>query len=160
MTNEAMNFDLSVVEIPITITKKDRTKKECILREASGDAVINYNNARSSAMKYNKDGNISGTVNISDVIPLLISSCMMAIERGADGSITNETPIQITELRSWPNRVVKSLFKKVREISDIDDDSKVSLLEQRAEIDEQLKTLEEEEEKVKNLERDMTDGSA
>lgn len=159
MKNEAMDFDLSVVEIPVTITKKDGTKKECLLREASGDTVCKFNNARTTAMRYGPEGNVSGYHNINDVGPLLVSLCMVELERGPDGSVTQERPVQITEVRSWPNRVSKSLFEEAKRISDIDDDSEESLLKQRDEIDKQLEALRKKEETAKNDESNMTDGS-
>ena len=159
MTREAMNFDLSLVEIPVTITKRDGTKKKCILREASEDTVCQYNNARTDCVRYGKEGNISGSHNIHDITPMLVALCMVELEEGADGSIVQEKQIQITEVRTWRHSVVESLFKKAKEISAIDDDSKDSLLKQRADIDEQLKNIEESEEKTKKLESDMTAGS-
>jgi len=159
MTLEALEFDLAGIQIPVTINKKDGTKKECMLREALEDAAVKYQNARSASIVYGDDGNVSRIKNPANIEPLLVSLCLFEIVRGKDDSVINERPIQETEVRTWPSRVVSKLHEKAREISNLGNETIDSLRKQKVEIERQIEALEKEEETAKNLENDTTDTS-
>lgn len=124
------NFDeIAPIEVPITV-KGERF----ILHEATGDAACKYGNAMSACYHYGPEGNISSITGMADVQPLLISLCL-----------TKENGARVSEdvVRSWPARVQKSLFKRAKEISDLDvgDDALESLMKQRDEIDRRIARL-------------------
>jgi hypothetical protein len=54
-------------------------------------------------------------VGLANVEPLLVSLCLFR-ENGA--------PVLLATVRSWPARVVKSLFEKAKEISDLGEERK------------------------------------
>ncbi len=153
---EPMKFSLDTIQIPVEIGDK-----EFVLREASGDTACKFTNARMACGQMGPDNTIASWRNIADTEPLLVSLCLFEIERGEDGSITQEKPTQISQIRKWPSRITKELYDKAKEISDIDtNDDLESLLKQRTEIDEQIEKLQKKDETAKKPETDTTDGSS
>ncbi len=105
---EEMNFDLEVVSIPVTIGGE---KYE--LREASGDAACKWRNAILSKAKLGPDGKPQTVGSIADTEPLLVSLCLFN-ESGKN--------VSLSVVRSWPARIQKALFNKIKDISDLDED--------------------------------------
>lgn len=148
-TQESMVFDdLALTEIPVTIGEKSYT-----LREASGDAGCRYRNALLACTQLGPEGKPSQIRGMADVEPLLISFCLFD-EKGK--------PVKGTTIRSWPNRMIKKLFDRAKEISDLDEDEDLdSLIKERDKLDERIAELrqDENEDELKNSPSGMTDGS-
>ncbi len=138
--------DLSPIEIPATIGDKSY-----VLREATGNVACRYRNALLACTQLGPEGKPSKITGMADVEPLLVSLCMFE-----DGT----KPVPQATVRAWPNRIVKSLFDRVKEISDLDeDDSLEGLKKERQTLDERIAKLEAAEDKAKNSPSNTTDGS-
>jgi hypothetical protein len=82
-----------------------------ILREANGRAAKIFNNARISGVTL-EDGKPKSLSGIGDLEPLLVSLCLFG---------ENDRPLTVSFVEKWPSRVVKKLYNKAREISDLDE---------------------------------------
>ena len=125
--------ELTLIEFPVKIGDK-----ECVLREASEDAARQYQNALTRHTSI-EDGKVRGIMGpIADTQSLFVSLCMF--ESSDDGK---ERRVDVKEVRKWPARVVKKLFDKAKEISEIgeDGDTIESLEKQIAELQERLDDL-------------------
>lgn len=129
MSNESMNFDLTVAEIPVTIGGRSY-----ILREADGEATVKYENARLRYTEVQGD-RVVAVDGMSNTQPLLVSLCLFDAETGK--------PVPEDTIRKWPGRVQKSLFERAKEISQIDQPSDLKALkESRDKIERRIKELE------------------
>jgi len=106
MTTELNFDDLTPIEIPVRIQGKNY-----VLREASGDAACRYRNAVLACAQLTPEGKAVSVRNLADVEPLLVSLCLFD-EKG--------NPVSVNQVRKWPARVVKALYEKAKEISDLD----------------------------------------
>jgi len=146
-------FDFSNHQI-IDILVKGPNGKDYVLREASGDTVAKFNNARARCAKY-QDGGLAGVEGLGDLEPMLVSMCMF--EDKGDGTPDPHKPIKGNLLRAWPGPIVKALFDKAAEISELDSDKDLSSLrKQRDAIDKQIKQIEEDQ--AKNAPRSSETG--
>jgi hypothetical protein len=142
-TQEEMVFDLEPIEIPIKIGGKSY-----ILREASEGAAVGYRNLVMKAARMS-EGKIVGIDGAADVEPYLVSQCVFETDReGRVRQIGDRlVNVHINTVRSWPSRVVTPLFDKIKEISDLDretkPETKEQLLKQLEEIQNKLQKLEE-----------------
>lgn len=114
-----IEFDsLAPIEVPATIAGK-----QYLLREASEDAACKYRNAAMRAARFNDRGKVSSIEGVADVEPLLVSLCLF--ELTGDGkchlghTVPGERPVPIDELRRWPAKRVKTLFERIKDISDL-----------------------------------------
>lgn len=108
MSEEPMQFDLTPIEIPVIIGDKEYT-----LREASGEAAGKYQDAILDCMKPGLDGKPTQiTGGMSAIEPLLVSMCLFDSEG---------KPVSKEVIKSWPARVQKEMYKRVRKISDLDE---------------------------------------
>jgi len=107
-------FDLKRIIIPIRITEKDGTLRKYELKEATSDVATHWRNSIINKTKI-QDGKAVGLSNVADSEPLLVSMCLFRAEGKKDN-------VKLEEVRSWPSRIVKSLFEKAKEISDLDED--------------------------------------
>lgn len=151
MSEQALKFDLKVTEIPVKIGDKDYT-----LREADARAAMEYRNAALKSFRMGQKGNPEQIVGdgIGGMEPLLVSLCLY--EKRDDGSMGRVSEALI---RSWPSRVVKSLFEEAKRISDLgEDDSIESLEEQIKDLTERLTELKEKEQTRKNSSEISTAG--
>ncbi len=103
--HEPMSFDLTRIEIPVTIGDQKFT-----LQEANGEAEIQYRNSMFKSTKLDEEGNAVGYTNLADAEPLLVSLCLFD-EKDKNPSVQT--------VRSWPSRIFGPLFDKVQEISDM-----------------------------------------
>ena len=139
----------------IDVLVKGPNGKDYVLREASGDTVAKFNNARARCAQY-KDGGLSGVEGLGDLEPMLVSMCLF--EDKGDGTPDPQKPVRASILRAWPGPVVKALFDKASEISELDSDKDVaSLRKQRDALDKQIKQIEEE--SAKNAPKSSETGS-
>lgn len=154
MTTEMDFADLSLIEIPVTVGDK-----KYILREASEDSACKYRNAMLRCTKLGPEGKPASVHGIADVEPLLVSMCLF--EALPDGSGFKNSCTRVETVRSWPSRIVKQLFEKTKEISDLDeeDEDKESLEKQKKEVEEKLAKLEEDN-AAKNMPESTEDTSS
>ena len=101
--------DISLAEVNFKIGDN-----EFILKEASGEAACAYRNAILRSTELGPDGRPSKLSNLADTEPLLVSLCLFNI----DGR-----RISVNDVKKWPNRIVKKLFDKAKEISELGEEA-------------------------------------
>jgi hypothetical protein len=94
------------IEVPVKVEGK-----KYFLREASGDAVCKYRNAQSKCMKPSANGSFTIEGPIADTEPLLVSLCLFD---------EHDRQVGVDVVRRWPNRVLKKLVEKLKQISELD----------------------------------------
>lgn len=116
--------DITSVEVPVSIGGK-----KYVLREADGDAACKYRNALLRSTKLGPDGRPSSIDGMADAEPLLVSLCLFEVydDKGQE----KRRLVLPSTIRSWPARVLKALFKKVRDISDLEERETMEDLEKR-----------------------------
>jgi hypothetical protein len=133
------NFDfgsLQLIEVPIT----GPDRKKYMLREASGDAVAKFNNARARCVRF-QNGGMSAVDGQGDLEPLLVSYCLFEVYDTGEVA-TKSVPVAM--VRNWPERVIRRIYDKAREISEIDQDGSLEdLKKQRDKLNEQIAKMEE-----------------
>jgi len=127
------NFSLELVEIPVKLNGADY-----VLREADEETAAMFNNARLAGIRL-EDGKMAGLPSdIASLQSLLVSRCLFTVS--PDGS---KSRVDRGIVKGWPSRVVKPLFERAKEISDLDETPTLAQLrEQRDAIDKQIKDLE------------------
>ena len=88
--------------------------REYTLREASSGAATRYRNALLECATIGPDGKPSKLSGMASVEPLLVSLCLFDPE----GKLV---PLKVVE--ELPARIVKSLFNRIKEISDLDEEA-------------------------------------
>lgn len=142
--------DITPIEIPVQIAGQSY-----VLREASGDAVVRYENHRIRCTRF-VDGKFAGIDGpINDGEPQLVADCLYRVSTSPDGKRVL-SKVEEKVVRSWPARIQRFLFSKVKEISRIDqleDEETIEGMRRR------LAELEARRDEPKNLLGDMTVGS-
>ena len=135
---------IEVIEIPVV----GPDKNNYVLREASGDSVARFNNARGRCVQF-KDGGMSSVDGQGDLEAFLVSLCLFHIKDDCDTSDPSTWTADVKKsvkapiIRAWPERVVRPLFEKAKEISEVDEPEDLKTLqEQRNKLDEQIKNIE------------------
>lgn len=114
------------------------------LREATAQTACDYQNAVTSCTVYNDKGVRCGVRGLADADLLLVSQCLVELKDGGYHAVS------IDEIKSWPDRVKDALFRRICQMSNINQpDTKEELLEQKAYIEKRLAEIESEE-AVKN----------
>lgn len=111
------------------------------LREMNGDAVVHYENARMERLLRNAEGKVTGTKNIADLTPMLVSLCLFR----------ENQPVPETVIRGWPGRVQDGLSARARSINGMN--TPESIEEQIALVQKQLTELQQQLEETKTREQ-------
>lgn len=131
--------------------------KSYLLREADEGAAIRYRDAQIACAQM-ADGKVVGVRGAAGVQALLVSLCLF--ERPNSQDLTVERPVPLSVIKSWPAKVIRQLFEKVRDISDLSEqETPEQLEEQIAKLQERLAKLRAEESKAKNEPNATTDTS-
>lgn len=123
--------NLELIELPVKVGDTNYT-----LREALEATAVIWRNSNMAAATF-RDGGISGFRGIADSEPLLVSLCLF------DESGNN---VKLSVVKGWPARVVKKLFEKAKEISEL------------GEMEDTIKQLEEKLQKAKETEEAAKNG--
>lgn len=126
MSNEVVDFgDLT----PQTFRFKIGPD-EYVLSESDGAAECAYKNAMMKAVKLGKTGKggltpegITGDIAGPDY--LLLAACLRC----------NGKTVPVDTVKAWPSRITNDLVKRLKAMSDMEDDSLEGLKKQREEID-------------------------
>jgi len=122
MSEELLDFSTSRKEVTVHIDKQP-----FILVEASGEAVVFYRNFILERTTL-KDGSASKLRGIADAEPEILSRCLFKV----DGD--ERKNVSVGTIKSWPNRIQKALFDRLKDISDLDvDEETVEDLEKKLE---------------------------
>ncbi len=121
--------DLKPIEIRVTIGDD-----KYVLVEASGAAACEWQNSLLRGTRLGPDGRPESLDGMADAEPKLVSLCLFRIL--SDGpQIGGRVPVALTTIKGWPGRVQRLLYKKAREISQLDDeDTEESLTRRIAEL--------------------------
>lgn len=115
---------------------------EYMLREADEDAACKYRNKLTASAKWGPDGKIISMGSNADVQPMLVSMCLFtkAKVKLRDGQqVERDVNVDEKEIRKWPTRIIRKIFEKIINISELaGDDTEESL---QKEIDELTKRL-------------------
>lgn len=150
--NGELNFDdLTPIEVPVKYDGKDY-----VLCEADEEAAAVFRNGSIRGAPVD-DGEVVGLpTDLGSQQSLLVSRCLHHTD--SSGEKTTQLVDQRV-LRKWPSRVIKPIFEKAKEISELgeDDDTMENLLKERGRIDKRILKLKEN--AAKNEPNDTTDGS-
>jgi hypothetical protein len=129
-----MNFDdIAPIQIPVTIGGN-----KYLLKEANGDIVCRHRNNVINCSKL-EDGKLTAIQGLPDTEFSLVQMCLSTV---TDDPATNGKPVLMSVVRSWKNKVVKELFNKIKEISEMDeDDSLKTLIKQRDELNKKIDAI-------------------
>lgn len=116
--------DLNLDDLePITINTQ-YLGRSYVIKEASGDVVARWKNMMAKEVRM-RDGSVVGLNNVADFEPILVSMCLF------ENTGSQEKPVPVVVIRSWPNRVVTRIFETVKSISGLDDDNNVESLDKK-----------------------------
>lgn len=105
--------------------------KSYVLREASADAGVKYQNKQLAASKLGTDGKAYLGEGFADSQPYLVSLCLF--EKTVVNGDVSERPVMGSLVRSWPNKLVKELFETAKEMSGLNEkDTEDSLVKEIA----------------------------
>ncbi len=109
MSNEFDFGDVTFAEVAVVIPGGG----ECVLRQASGEAAIKYRKQIMGGMRM-EDGKVGGNVtSMAAGEPLLVHLCLYDVDNKR---------VPLTKIESWPYPVMKKLYDKAMEISDLNPD--------------------------------------
>lgn len=110
LMSDSLNFDsLELQRVPVSIAGRNY-----LLEEADGETGELYQNRMAAAGKL-QDGKVVGIGDIASIQSLLVSRCLW--EADNDGKPIRRVPH--ATVKAWPNRIVKQLFDRAMEISDL-----------------------------------------
>lgn len=149
--SEELNYDdLTLVEIPVTIGGK-----KYVLREADEETAEMFQNAQIKGARVQDGEMISLPTDVAGVQSLLVSRCLYQCDD--DGKLFRQS-VSRDIVKKWPSRVVKPLFEKAKEISELNEGVDLESLEkQRRQIDKQIAKIKAQ--SAKNERSDTGDGS-
>jgi hypothetical protein len=111
MTNSSLEFDLSEITFPVTISGQSY-----LLVEANSETGTQFkvNTLKGLTLDQREDGSkkINGLENIAGNEAYLVSRCLFKIDDAG-----RRHAVDLATVKGWPNRIVKSLYEKSREIS-------------------------------------------
>lgn len=109
--SKGLEFDLDEVSVPVRIGG-DRY----LLVEANSETATVYRSLilKSASMK---EGRVEGMQGVAEAEPYLVSSCLFKIV--VKDNVEVREAVKLATVKKWPSRVVKPLFNKLMEISDL-----------------------------------------
>jgi hypothetical protein len=132
-----------LIEVPVAIGKVSYK-----LREASGGDAIKWRNFFTRQTRINEEGKLAGLGDMADGEALLVSMCLYEVL--AAGELANQ-PVPITTVRAFPSRMLKVLFARCKEISELDEvDTEDALVEEIAKLTAKLEKLKGDKTPAKN----------
>lgn len=138
--------DIEAISIPVTIAGRS-----LFLREASGGTVVKYRSALLKGMTLGADGKPSQVPNAADAEPVLVAGCLVDDKGVSVGE---------TFVRNLPNKRMKVLFDRAKEISDVDEEVTIESLEKQIQkLQNQIIDIRDKETKLGNLPENTEDGS-
>lgn len=98
-------------------------KREYVLKAASADAVIQFNNKRFQQARMD-DGKLVAIAGGAELSYFLVSKCLFEVGARPDGSEVHKALNEQLLRATWPNHFVDKLFNDAKRISHIDDDAR------------------------------------
>lgn len=125
--------DIAPIEVEVKIDGK-----EYRLREATVDSAAKYRNASIRAARM-VDGKVVGLDGVSEAELALVMGCLFS----ANDKGQYIVPVARFLLESWPDRVLRELFKRAKEISGLEEKTPAQLRKEIESMQAQLAQLEE-----------------
>lgn len=146
-----MVFDsLELTRVPVKIAGA-----AYVLQEATAGAARDYRNAQMKTFKIS-DGKMTGMEGTADLDLILVSLCLFK-EMSTPGAYQ---PVPLVQVQEWPDKVIKALSTKAKEISDLDDQDTVETVDKKiADLQKKREMLAAKESPAKN-EPSATAGSS
>jgi polyhydroxyalkanoate synthesis regulator phasin len=153
MSEELVFDDITLIEVPVRIARIDY-----VLREASGEAAIKYQNAVGKCSRF-VNGEFSGVQgDLASTQSLLVSLCLFK-KATPESGLAKDTPVPESLIRSWPSRIQKTLYDRAKQISMLDESESIQDLEKQiAKLQKKLSSLRSGD-NLKNLSSGTTDGT-
>ena len=111
MSNDRYEFDLTETTFPVTLNKQNY-----LLVEANSETGTQFKaqTLKGITMDQHENGTkkINGLENIAGNEAYLVSRCLFKLD---DAGWRHA--VDLATVKSWPNRIVKALYEKAREIS-------------------------------------------
>lgn len=117
---------LSLEPIKVSYQIGDTTYE---LREATEGVACKYQNALMKRVKMGENGLPTSADGVADTEPYLVSLCLFD---------SSGYPVTDATIRTWPSRVVKTLFDKVMEISQLNGDTVEAIKKQIVTLEKRL----------------------
>ena len=139
--SDTLIFDsLELTKVPVKIAGVEYT-----LREASGGSATEYRDRMMGCTTLGPTGKPSKISGMAKLEIWILSRCLYD---------TNNNQVNQSTIESWPNSILKKLFAKLEEISELQSEQEtVEILEKR------IQMIKEREEAAKNESSGMMDGS-
>lgn len=146
MSTEAMVYDNIIpIEVPVKVGLDSY-----ILLEANGEAVVKWRNMLLKGTKIGTNGRPSSIETVAEAEPYLVSLCLYYADKSTgsvplnkDGDPDPKFLVPIQRIKKWPNRIQTDLFKRIKEISHLDEEESVDKLkEERDTISKRIDELE------------------
>lgn len=120
-----------------------------LIREADEAAIVKWRNSQVKASKLDQATGRIIIGEVADSDPLLISLCLFE-KTEKDGKETL-SPVPLSVITKWPNRVTKKILDRIKEISELnEDDTEEGLTKRLAALSEKLLQLRTKRENLKN----------
>lgn len=132
--SDSLNFDLTPVEVPVTIGGE-----KYVLCEASETAASRYQDVGIEEAEWS-DGQIVKMKGISKRRVILLTECLKKVVQGLKGEELRE-PVSALTIRSWPVRITTPLYEKAEEISGLEEGTEEVLLKQIADLQKRLEKI-------------------
>jgi hypothetical protein len=133
---------LEAIEIPVRFRGVDY-----ILTDADEDTAVKFRNhgLRSAKMS---EGSVVGVTGGAEVELILVAGCLFKINPKVTGG---RERVQPDDLKKWPSRVIKPLFEKAKEISELNEATDLPSIDRQIERLQKLRArIVEKEKAVKN----------
>lgn len=121
-------YDLVWKVIPIKFNTK-KGPQFFALSEASEEVAAQHRNLLVSQMTI-QSNKATKFGRIADGEPLLVSLCILRVTEEVYNLLKDDPTVEfkgekvsLTEVRSWPSKVVKDMYEKVRDMSDLKEES-------------------------------------
>jgi len=145
MTDE-LRLDATPIEIPVSIGDKPY-----VLCEADEATAVAYRNAQVRGASVDSKGQMIQLGSVGGIEPLLVSRCLLQLVLKDDGTEMKRLPVSEKVILKWPSRIVRPLFDKAKQISQLDEPVTLDgLYKQLAQIQERIAEMEAEEGPSKN----------
>ena len=116
---DPMAFSLDRIEVPLKLTYDGETW-DYILLEADGSTGTAYRNAVVEGMTLGENGKPTSINGVGSLPVMLVSKCLRLLKKDAQGNSTGERlPVAENKVAQFPERVVKALFERAKEISEL-----------------------------------------
>lgn len=112
-----IELSLETIEIPVDVYNPVTKETEnYILVEADEDTAVKFKDHQAASIKFSGDGVPVGIQGANNQEPLLLAGCLFKITKEG-----NREKVKPETIRKWPARIVKVLFERAKQISELDD---------------------------------------